>query len=135
MAGLSSQQTTLFLWAEGSSLDHQDGATDTPILKPYWFDLPEGSRVTGDKAYNDYGGEDLFQELGLQLIPLRKKNSKRPLKLWMHYLMSSYCKLIETTGSLVERLLPKHIHAVTPAGLEKKVALFVLACSINYLVS
>jgi hypothetical protein len=52
----------------------------------------------------------------------------------MHYLMSSYRKLIETTGSLLEQLLPKHIHAVTPAGFELKVALFVLACSINYLV-
>ena len=110
------------------------GVNDTPTLKQYWFDLPEGARITGDKAYNDYGVEDLLQELGLQLLPLRKKNSKRPLKPWMHYLMSSYRKLIETTGSLVEQLLPKHIHAVTPAGFELKVALFVLACSINYLV-
>ena len=28
--------------------------------------------------------------------------------------MSSYRKVVETTGSLIERLLPKHIHAVTP---------------------
>jgi len=37
----------------------------------------EGSQITGDKAYNDYGVEDLLQELGLQLPPLRKKNSNR----------------------------------------------------------
>lgn len=110
------------------------GCSDTPTLKQYWFDLPEGTQITGDKAYNDYRVEDLLKELGLQLIPLRKKNSKRPLKPWVHYLMSSYRKLIETTGSLVEQLLPKHIHAVTPSGFELKVALFVLACSINYLV-
>jgi len=42
-------------------------------MKQYWFDLPLGSRITGDRAYNDYGVEDLLQELGLQLIPLRKK--------------------------------------------------------------
>jgi hypothetical protein len=107
---------------------------DTPTLKQYWFDLPEGSTITGDKAYNDYGVEDLLQELGLQLTPLRKKNSKRKLKPWVHYLMSSYRKLIETTGSTLEQLLPKHIHAVTPVGFELKVAVFVLACSINYLV-
>jgi len=35
---------------------------------------------------------------------------------------------------LIECLLPKHIHAVTARGFEIKVALFVLACSINYLV-
>lgn len=110
------------------------GFSDTPTLKQYGFDLPEGAQITGDKAYNDYGVEDLLKELGLQLTPLRKKNSKRPLKPWVHYLMSSYRKLIETTGSLWEQLLPKHIHAVTPAGFELKVALFVLACSINYLL-
>lgn len=107
--------------------------SDTPTLKRYWFDLPEGSTITGDKAYNDYGPEDLLKELGLELVPLRKKNSKRALKPWVHYLMSSYRKLIETTGSLLEQLLPKHIHAVTAAGFEMKVAIFVLACSINYL--
>jgi hypothetical protein len=42
--------------------------------------------------------------------------------------------MVETTGSLIERLLPKHIHAVTPRGFEIKVALFALACSLNYLV-
>jgi hypothetical protein len=56
------------------------------------------------------------------------------LKPWVHYLMSSYRKLVETTGSLLEQLLPKHIHAVTSAGFELKVALFVLACSTNFLV-
>jgi len=34
---------------------------------------------------------------------------------------------------LIERLLPKSIHAVTAQGFELKVALFVLASSINFL--
>jgi len=50
------------------------------------------------------------------------------------YLMSPYQKMIETTCSLLEQLLPKHILAVTARGFELKVALFVVACSINYLV-
>jgi len=44
-------------------------------------------------------------------------------------------KIVETTGSLIERLLPKSIHAVTARGFELKVALFVLASSINFLRS
>jgi len=48
--------------------------------------------------------------------------------------MSSYRKTVEVIGSLVEQLPPKHIHAVTARGFELKVAPFVLACSINYLV-
>jgi hypothetical protein len=42
--------------------------------------------------------------------------------------------MIKTTISMIERLLPKLIHAVTDKGFELKVDLFVLACSNNYLV-
>jgi hypothetical protein len=108
--------------------------SDTSALKMYHFDLPQGARLTGDKAYTDYDVEEVINAAGISFIPLRKKNSKRPVPPWVHYLRSSYRKLIETTGSLIEQLLPKHIHAVTSQGFELKVALFVLACSINYLV-
>jgi hypothetical protein len=106
--------------------------SDTKALKMYQFDLPEEALVTGDKAYNDYGLEDLMLELNLNLLPLRKKNSQRPLPSWMTYLLSYCRKVVETTGSLIERLLPKHIHAVTARGFELKVALFVVAASFNY---
>lgn len=105
--------------------------SDTTALKQYDLDLPEGSTLTGDKAYNDYDYEDLLREAGINLIPLRKTNSKRPLEPAVHYLMARARKAVETTGSLIERLLPKHIHSVTPAGFELKVTLFILACSLN----
>lgn len=38
-----------------------------------------------------------------------------------------------SNGSLIERILPKSIHAVIAKGFELKVALFVLASSINFL--
>ena len=107
--------------------------SDTKALKMYHFDLVEGALLTGDKAYNDYALEDLMKEAGRELRPLRKKNSKRPDPAWMTYLLSRYRKVIETTGSLIEKLLPKHIHAVTARGFELKVALFVLATSFNFL--
>lgn len=107
--------------------------SDTTALKWYHFDLPEGAWVTGDKAYTDYTVEDIFQEAQRYLSPLRKLNSKRPVKPWMHYLQASYRKVVETTVSLIEKLLPKSIHAVTARGFELKVAIFVLACSITYL--
>jgi hypothetical protein len=106
--------------------------SDTRALKMYKFDVSEGSLVTGDKAYNDYDFEDLLEEAQVELQPLRKKNSKRPAPPWIHYLMSCYRKIIETTGSMIERLLPKHIHAVTARGFELKLAIFVLAASFNY---
>ena len=53
-----------------------------------------------------------------------------------HYIVTNwlacYRKVIETTASLLEQLLPKHIHAMTPRGFELKLALFVLAISFSY---
>jgi hypothetical protein len=42
--------------------------------------------------------------------------------------------MVETAGSLVARLLPKSIHAVTSRGFELKVMLSVLAYSVSCIV-
>lgn len=107
--------------------------SDTRALKHFHCDLREGSLITGDKAYNDYSYEDMLAVAGIKLQPLRKKNSKRPVSPWTQYWLACYRKVIETTGSLVEQLLPKHIHAVTSQGFELKVAVFILAISFNFI--
>jgi hypothetical protein len=71
--------------------------------------------------------------LGVELLPMRKINSLRPLPPFFTYLQATVRKMVETTRNFIERLLPKSIHAVTPHGFELKVALFVLATSINFL--
>jgi hypothetical protein len=107
--------------------------SDTAALSRYNLDVPEGSWLTGDKAYTDYTVEDVLHEAGVELLPIRKTNSHRPLPPFFTYLQASVRKIVETTGSLLERLLPKSIHAVTARGFELKVALFVLVASINFL--
>jgi hypothetical protein len=107
--------------------------SDAKALKQSAFDLPTQATITGDKASNDYRYEDLLEEAGLSLLPLRQKNSKRPHEPALTDLMSSARHAVETTGSLIERLLPKHIHSVTAAGFELKTAFFILACRINFL--
>ncbi len=107
--------------------------SDTAALRQYDFDVPAAAWLTGDKAYNDYLVEDVLREAGVELLPMRKTNSHRPLPPFFTYLQASVRKVVETTGSLLERLLPKSIHAVTARGFELKVALFVLAVSINFL--
>ena len=112
----------------------QPGAfSDTSALGLFNFDLPVHSWFIGDKAYNNYTAEDIMRDAGIEPLPLRKKNSHRAVPSYMFYLQSGIRKVVETTGSLIERLLPKSIHAVTAKGFELKVALFVLACSINFL--
>ncbi len=107
--------------------------SDVTGLDFFDFDLPEGSQIIGDKAYNNYELEDVLKEADLHLLPMRKCNSKRPLPPWMQYLQAHYRKAVETAGSLLERLLPKSIHAVTAEGFELKLVLFVLALSISRL--
>lgn len=106
--------------------------SDTQVLKSYAYDLPSGSVVYGDKAYNDYEIEDLLAEVeDIKLLPVRKRNTKRPLSASTQFLQSYYRKRVETAGSLLMGLFPKSLHAVSAAGFELKVALFVLAYSFD----
>jgi hypothetical protein len=105
---------------------------DVDALKYYAYELPDGTIIYADKAYNDYVIEDLLQEVDhITLIPMRKKNSHRALSPSMTFVQSYHRKRVETAGSLIEQLLPKSIHAVTAQGFELKVALFVIASSLN----
>ena len=106
---------------------------DVEGLELFDFDLPAGSQIIGDKAYNDYELEDVLLDADLHLMPMRKSNSKRPFPPWTRYLQAHFRKAVETTGSLLERILPKSIHTVTAEGFELKLVLFLLALSISRL--
>lgn len=108
------------------------GFGDVDALKYYAYELPDGSIIYADKAYNDYEIEDLLQELDhIQLIPMRKKNSKRALPPEISFVQHYHRKMVETAGSLMAQRFPKSIHAVTSQGFELKVALFVIAYSLD----
>ena len=105
---------------------------DVDALKSYAYELPDGAIIYADKAYNDYEIEDLLKEVEhIHLLHMRKKNSKRALSPSLSFVQSYHRKRVETTGSLIEQLLPKSIHAVTSQGFELKVTLFVIASSLN----
>jgi len=108
------------------------GFGDVEALKYYAYELPDDSLIFADKAYNDYEIEDLLKEVDhIQLLPIRKQNSKRALPPSISLLQSYDRKRVETAGSLITQLLPKSIHAVTSQGFELKVALFVIASSLD----
>jgi hypothetical protein len=107
---------------------------DVRALHRFPFDPPTGSTVYADSTSTHYAVEDLMKEAGISLQPIRKKNSKRPVPPYVAYLQARDRKIVETTGSLIERLLPKSIHAVTSQGFELKVMLFDLAVSVSYAV-
>lgn len=108
---------------------------DLRELRDFELDLPEGSVLYADGAYTDYAFEDLLAEAAeVALVPQRKKNSRRRLPAWVAYLQQRYRKVVETSFSSLERLLPKSIHAVTARGFELKVFLFVLTLSLEPLL-
>jgi len=105
---------------------------DVDALKVYDYELPDEAIIYADKAYNDYEIEDLLKEIEhIHLLPLRKKNAKRAASPALSFMQRYHRKMVETAGSLIEQLLPKSIHAVTAQGFELKVALFVIASSLN----
>ena len=107
--------------------------SDTGALQWYQFDLPAGSKIIGDKAFTVYEIEDDLATIGIELCPLRKKNSTRAIPPWETYLRELYRKYIETAGSMITHRFPKTIHAVTAAGFELKIVLFLLAYSVDCL--
>jgi hypothetical protein len=108
------------------------GFGDVDAFKSYAYELPEGSIIDADKASNDYEIEDLLQAVDhMQLIPMRKKHSQRALPPSVSFVQHDHRNLVETAGSFMAQLLPKSIHTVTSQGFELKVALFVIAYSLN----
>jgi Transposase DDE domain len=109
-------------------------SSDVRALRSFQFDVPKGSVIYADKAYNDYGMEDLmYESVQIELSPIRKEHSKRALPPYMAFVQHYYRKRIETAASLIARRFPNTIHAVTAHGFELKVFLFVLAYSIDCL--
>lgn len=108
--------------------------SDVAYLEAFDWDLPPGAIVYADRGYTSYRFEDELHALThIEFQPMRKRNAKRQFPPWVCYLQHHFRKRIETMGSLVERLLPKSIHAVRTVGFELKVVLFLLAVSINAL--
>jgi Transposase DDE domain len=107
---------------------------DVSTLPGFDFDLPHGSTVYSDSAFTLYYLEEVLREAaGIDLSPLRKKNSKRPVPAYIVYLQGRGRKMVETARSLIARLLPKSIHAVTSKSFELKLMLVGLAYSISCL--
>jgi hypothetical protein len=127
----------LYLWvtAPGEPVEMvlaPGSSADVSALPVFNFDLPQGSTLYSDSAFTLYSLEEVrWEAAGINFRPRRKKNSTRPVPAYIAYLQARGRKMVETAGSLVARLLPKSIHAVTSRGFELKVMLFVLAYAIS----
>lgn len=104
--------------------------SDIKVFQNMHLNLPEQASLLADAAYNDYELEDLMGEHNLFLIAARKKNTKRPHPGWVQFILQYLRKRVETTISSINKLVPKHIHAVTARGFELKIITTIIAFSI-----
>jgi hypothetical protein len=127
----------LLITGEGEPVEFvlTPGSTaDIPAFKSFDLDLPEHAVIPADKAYTDYGEEDLLQDAAHMILqPQRKANSKRPLAACMEFVGKPIRQKVETAFSMVTRRFPRHIHAVTAEGFVLKVTCFLLAYSFQCL--
>lgn len=108
------------------------GAHDINGLYALDLELPPKSSVYADSAYTDYSIEDALDDCdGINLDPIRKKNSLRYDEPSIHLYKKLARKLIETVFSQIVSWFPKWIHAVTLKGFLLKVSLFILAFTID----
>jgi hypothetical protein len=108
---------------------------DITALKVMEISLCPGSVIYGDKAYTNYSFEDYLKEVEqIRLTPDRKANLTRQHSGGIRYMQSILRKRIETAFSMLVRLFPRKIHAVTKAGFLLKIIIFVISFSLSQLI-
>ena len=105
------------------------GRHDINALYLLPLQLPPGSEILADKAYNDYEIEDdLWMMDQIKLSPLRRKNSKRwQSNPWIRLYERMTRRRIETVFSEIVGWFPRKIHAVTFDGFLLKLVSFIFA--------
>ena len=98
----------------------------TPIYE-LSYELPTGSAIYGDKAYNDGDAEGILEIDGVRLIPVRRKNMKKQHDWADEYDLRQYRKGIETVNSQLESMGINRLRARTNDGFFIKVQASLLA--------
>jgi len=107
---------------------------DLKAFKYLKLEMPKGSVIYADKAYVDRKTETkLFKDKKILLLAQRRSNSKNPMTVTTEKRLKKKRKIIETVFSLLEKLLPKSIHAVSQKGFELKITNFVIGMAILFM--
>jgi IS5 family transposase len=106
--------------------------SDISGLKMLPCELPKGSFLFADRAYNSYSLEDDMREMAeIILIPRRKKNSKRKHSPSLEFILNNTRNRIETVFSSITSKMPRYIRARTERGFYLKITFLI----ISYLFS
>lgn len=101
---------------------------DLSILKQTSLEhLSTPAQIVGDAAYLSQSYKDELKQANIELITDKRANSKERLLFRDWAILKRVRKSIETSISLITRLMPKCIRAVTSRGFMIKVIGFVIA--------
>lgn len=110
-------------------------ASDQRGLDVLPLNLPAGSELYADAAFTCYWLEDALREQGdLDLQVCYRANSLRREHPALEGFKTLMRRPIESTFSAITRLFGHHVHAVSFAGFQIKLALFLLAFTLDKLV-
>lgn len=109
--------------------------SDAVAFELLHFDLPAGSCVFADKAYNAYTAEDELRRDGeVDLQPIRRGNSKRADNTYCtNWVRKHQRRHVETDISQLLARVPKRLHAVTAKRFMLKMMGFILAHNLLWL--
>lgn len=102
--------------------------SDIAGLKMLPCELPRGSFLFADRAYNAYSLEDDIKEMAeFTLVPRRKKNMTRQHSPIQEFILNQTRNRIETVFSAIISKMPRHIRARTERGFYLKITFFIIA--------
>jgi hypothetical protein len=108
---------------------------DGQAMKEMEINLSPESEVYGDAAYTDYAFEDEIAEIkGIEWMPQRKSNTKRPRPKLQSRLIAKARKRIETVFSQIKDMFKRKVHAITIEGYMLKIKYFLLAYQLKMLI-
>src|SRR5436305_7962508 len=91
--------------------------SDITGLKELPCELPKGSTLFADRAYNSYSLEDDLKEMAeIRLIPRRKNNLTKQHSASLEFILNNTRNRIETVFSSIVSRMPRSIRARTEKG-------------------
>jgi hypothetical protein len=107
---------------------------DLEGLRHLCLDLPPGSTLYADKAYQSQAeAEFLQQNAQVRLIALRRANSKNPLPPELLFLCQTIRQSVETAFGHITRISPHTFHATSPQGFLLKLNIALIAFAFHKL--
>lgn len=127
----------MIVTADGKPIEVKITPGSTSDLKALWqmkLEIPIGSKLLADGAYNCFDLEDILNEEGIELLAKRGSRAKRRMRSKSEEKrISSKRQIVETAFNSITNLLPRNFRSVTEKGLFIKIYSTIMAYGTSFL--